>query len=68
MSEFIYGHWRGTPARENRRTGVREFFQITSVLTYEGQWIALGLGYSMEFKPWPDQVDSDRWAELHRTL
>lgn len=65
MNEWIYGQWRGKPARENRKTGIRYAFTVTDERTYDGYWSALGFGYCTEFKAWPDQVDSDHWATLH---
>lgn len=67
MSEFIYGQWRGKPAREVRATGVREAFCVSNEGTYEGYWQVLGMGYCTEFKPWPDQVEADQWTERHRS-
>lgn len=65
MSEFIYGHWRGQPAREIRTTGERQWYQVTNRDTYEGHWSTLAWGYCTEFKPWPDQIDCDQWSQLH---
>lgn len=65
MSQYIYGQWRGLPAREIRETGAREVFRVNNERTYEGDWFGLGFGYRDEFKPWPDQIDSDQWSQLH---
>lgn len=59
MSDYIYGEWRGLPAREHSKTAIREFYR-------DGIWQGpLGLGYYDEFRPWPDQADSDPMARAH---
>jgi hypothetical protein len=69
MNRYIYGVWRGLPAREEIGMGVRESY-MTDERRENGYWQRLGPGYDTEFKPWPDQValvnEGDAWAENHR--
>lgn len=57
-STYIYGEWRGKPAREDRQTGVRYYLDA-------GLWCQLGLGYNTEFKPFPEELPADPWESLH---
>ncbi len=61
MKTYIYGHWRGLPAREDRITNTREFFR-------ENMWQGLGGGYDTEFSAWPEQLSADAWEERHRPI
>ncbi len=68
MSTYIYGHWRGLPAREEIATGVREAY-MSDDRHENGRWQALGMGYCTEFKAWPDQLSlvhrGDDWGQRH---
>lgn len=69
MNSFIYGHWRGRPAREEVGTGIR-YAYMTDDRHENGYWQALGSGYCTEFKPWPEELarahGGDNLAALHR--
>ncbi len=69
MKEYVYGHWRGKPAREIIGTGNREVF-LTDDRYENGHWQYLGMGYCTEFQAFPDQLAAvdrgDEWGDKHR--
>ena len=56
---YIYGEWRGLPARQNQETGERFYFK-------DNYWQGpLAFGYKDEFKRHADEEPSDQWEQLH---
>jgi len=58
MSSYIYGEWRGKPARKDKTEGGKYWFE-------NGNWYRLGLGYDTEFKPFAEELSSDSWEQRH---
>lgn len=69
MNEYIYGRWRGTPAREHIKTGARSRW-VEDERT-DGFWSELAFGYRDEFIAWPEELarlnQGDAWSNAHRS-